>query len=113
MACATISAGPSISTYPPAKLRALRHRAGLSASEVCRLTGLAETTLWHLETGKHRPQPSTLHRVLTLYANLISQLEGLDLLWGEDGLRRPNREALAELVESEPSLSPSLLTLSA
>jgi transcriptional regulator with XRE-family HTH domain len=78
-----------LSSYPPAKIKALRKRAMLSQMQVVELTGVTETTLKNWESGRRRPQTEKLEKVLNLYAIKIQKLEHYDQIWGTDGLQRP------------------------
>jgi transcriptional regulator with XRE-family HTH domain len=79
----------TFSTYPPAKLKALRKRAMLTQEQVWTACGLGEQTLWYWESGRRRPQSGLLNKVLTLYAIHIKRLERMEELWGEDGKQQP------------------------
>ena len=45
------------------QIRDARERAGLSRKELGQLSGLADSTIRNLETGRHRPNGFTLHRL--------------------------------------------------
>lgn len=77
-----------ISSYPGAKLKNLRKRANLTQKQVVELTGISETTILYLEKGTRKPQTATLDKLLNLYVIRIKRLEGLDRIWGEDGLAK-------------------------
>jgi transcriptional regulator with XRE-family HTH domain len=70
-----------IHQFPPERLRELRGRALLSQRDVERLTGISDSTLAYLESGRHKPQTETLRRLLTLYAMNISKWERLEQTW--------------------------------
>ncbi|MFI6736314.1 helix-turn-helix domain-containing protein [Nonomuraea sp. NPDC050451] len=50
-----------------AELRRLRETAGLSQEDVTAQTGVNVATLYRIETGRTKPQPRTLHALLTAY----------------------------------------------
>jgi transcriptional regulator with XRE-family HTH domain len=45
--------------YPGDQIAARRERAGLSRLELAYLSGLAETTIWRIETGRTAPNRGT------------------------------------------------------
>lgn len=55
------------------RLRELRQESGLSRREVCRRSGLAETTLDYLERGDRTPGVATLRALAQVYG--VSPLE--------------------------------------
>ena len=67
------------------RLRELRKRAFLSQLDVERLTGIGQATISRIESGVNRPQCSTLHRLLNIYAIHISKLERLETAWSSPG----------------------------
>jgi transcriptional regulator with XRE-family HTH domain len=71
-----------IHRYSPDRLRSLRERALLSQREVERLTGISDSTIAYLETGRHRPQSETLRKLLFIYDLNIRRQERSEQLWG-------------------------------
>lgn len=49
-------------------LRARRERAGLSRGTLGRISGIADSTIRNLETGRHRPSSSTMQRLSSVPA---------------------------------------------
>ena len=45
------------------ELRRRRERAGLTRHALGTLSGVADSTIRNFETGRHRPRPSTVHRL--------------------------------------------------
>ena len=70
-----------IHRYSPDRLRSLRERALLSQREVERLTGISDSTIAYLETGRHRPQSETLRKLLFIYDLNIRRQERSEQLW--------------------------------
>lgn len=69
-----IDDGPVAPAPPPAgsiadwsrlglQIREARERAGLSRRKLSRISGLADSTIRNLETGRHQPTAFTLHRL--------------------------------------------------
>lgn len=71
------------------ELRKLRLAAGVSATQVARLMGVAQPTVSHLESGQYRPRPGTVLRYMT--ALLQAQAE-------QEARRATFREELVLLV---------------
>jgi transcriptional regulator with XRE-family HTH domain len=88
-----------IHRYPPHRLRSLRQRALLSQRDVERRTGISDSTIAYLETGRHRPQSATLNKLLFLYGINISRLERQEQLWGmpEDQIEAPRPIRASEI----------------
>jgi transcriptional regulator with XRE-family HTH domain len=60
------------------RLRKLRKKARLTQDQVVELTGVAETTLYHLEHDHRRPYSRTLQKLVNLYQMRISYWKNLD-----------------------------------
>jgi len=81
-----------IHPYSSDRLRSLRQRALLSQRDVERLTGISDSTIAYLESGRHKPQSGTLNKLLFLYNLNIKRLEQYERLWGtpEDQIDVPS-----------------------
>ena len=67
--------------YKPEWLRELRQRAILSQRDVERLTGISDSTVAYLESGKRKPQTKTLRKLLNIYGINISRWEHMERTW--------------------------------
>lgn len=99
------------SEYSGTRLRQLRQRALLSQPEVCRATGIRQSTLSNLECGKARPRTHTLRLLLSLYETRIRSYEARERGWQateekpvrELGLRaQRERRAIRKALRQEP-----------
>lgn len=63
------------SVYTGPELKALRRRAMLTQRDVVRMTGICETTIIYMERGVTNPHVATISKVLTLYAEKITEVE--------------------------------------
>ena len=90
-------------------LRPIREKNGLTRRQLARMTGIAESTLRNIETGRHAPSARVLRRLCPVF-ELVNPLASGDSLLVEIGELAPDRAldllaaALALLVQSRASL---------
>lgn len=88
-----------IEDYSPRRLRSLRERALLSQREVERQTGISDSTINYLESGRHKPQSKTLRKLLFLYETNIRSLEkyALNQAEPEERIEAPRPAGVREI----------------
>jgi transcriptional regulator with XRE-family HTH domain len=81
-------------------LRELRLRRGWSQEDLARKAGLTQDTISNVESGKHRPFPSTLRKIAGALEVEVGELFGDEPRPKEEAPKKSPREELEDLRRS-------------